>query len=272
MFLRKSDVAPYVRQTADQLLRDKTSWRADVDAAHEHCDRLNQLLPLVASDEHLYALLDAEFHRKESLEGLVTITGLFGRGSISGLLDRLRPATEASPVGFSDWDRREAQARLRQFYRQRDDERRHRRAVIRLRHEYLLRYGIVMICLTTLLGVAILLLDSGGNEMWEKLLLVAVAGALGSTLTATFKLRDVVGSFLSTQAVNIAVFLQPLIGAAVGIIAWLVVTADLVEIARLDNTAWPTQGILAFASGLSEPFIFRVIGRSIGPDRGTETR
>jgi hypothetical protein len=251
-----------VRTIAGELLDNEKGWQADLDAAHEHCDELNQILPLVANTDYLYALLRAESQRRESSEGLPTISGLYGGDLIAELLRRYEGRRETSS-GFGPRDRTEVQELLREFYRERDDERRHRRAKINLRRAYLRWYGFVIGPLLASIGVGAFLLGSGDQEVWARLLFVATTGALGSALAAAFKIRDFEGTLLEMQAITMAFRLQPLFGAALGVVALLVLQVGAVRFGQLDNFAWQTQGLVAFAAGLSQPFILGIVSRSV---------
>ena len=268
LFLGQSPPPEYVSKIANELLNEKEAWRASVEAAHVHCDQLNQLLPLVANDDYIHALILAESQQEVGPEGLITIKGLYGEEAINRLLQRYGDGPREGARGLSGQDRQMARELLRNFYRERDDRRRHRRAEIKLQRKYLFLQGCLLVPMLVALGVALFLLGAGGEKLWARLLLVAAAGALGGILAATFMIRDFKGSFLSMQGVRAAALFQPLIGASLGLLAWLVLEAGAVHFAKLKNSAWETQGLLAFASGLSEPLILRIVSRTVlaGPE------
>ena len=47
--------------------------------------------------------------------------------------------------------------------------------------------------------------------------------------------------------------------------SWLILTSGLVTIGGTNNQAWPTQVVVAFASGLSEPAFLNIVGRVMSP-------
>jgi hypothetical protein len=111
---------------------------------------------------------------------------------------------------------------------------------------------------------AIIRVGSSGPELWEQLLLVGTAGALGSSLAATFKLRDAVEELNTFRALAGVTLIKPVIGASLGLLSWLILTAGGITFEGFDNAEWQTQGIVSFASGFSEPFFLGTIGRVLG--------
>jgi hypothetical protein len=53
-------------------------------------------------------------------------------------------------------------------------------------------------------------------------------------------------------------------------VALLVLEVGAVRLVNLNNLAWQTQGLVAFAAGLSQPFILGIVSRSVAA--GTDTR
>src|SRR5262249_44924017 len=156
------------------------------------------------------------------------------------------------------------------LYKVRADHLRHERLMAKLRAAHLPYLILSIVIVLVLLAVAIWSngkpLDASPRDGWAQVLLVGAAGALGSLLAATFKLRDAVqlSDLRSIVAINV---IQPLIGASLGLVAWLILTSGLVTIGRMDNQAWPTQAVVAFAAGLSEPLVLNIIGKALGPQR-----
>ena len=85
-------------------------------------------------------------------------------------------------------------------------------------------------------------------------------------MAAAFRLRDTV-QLDPLRGLAAITFIQPLIGASFGLMSWLILTSGLVKIGGTNNLAWPTQVVVAFASGLSEPAFLNIVGRVIGPQR-----
>lgn len=151
------------------------------------------------------------------------------------------------------------------LYRVRVNRLRHERLMARLRPTYVM-YQIVLITVL----VAFLFLcyvkgnPTGGDiDPWARFVVVATAGALGSVLSATIKLRDIaeLNPFRGGAA---TIWIQPLIGASIALISWLILASGAVKIDGIDNEAWLTQTVVAAASGFSAPLFFGIVGRVMG--------
>jgi hypothetical protein len=93
--------------------------------------------------------------------------------------------------------------------------------------------------------------DGGTMDPWARFVVVATTGALGSVLAVTLKLRDI-AELNPFRGVAATTWIQPLIGASIGLISWRILASGAVSIGGIDNQAWQTQALVAFASGLSE--------------------
>jgi hypothetical protein len=82
----------------------------------------------------------------------------------------------------------------------------------------------------------------------------------GSVLAPTLKLRDI-ADLNPFRGVAATTCIRPLIGASIGLISWLILASGAVKIGGIDNEAWQTQAVVAFASGLSEPLFFGIVER-----------
>ena len=215
----------------------------DMESAHQYADELEELLPLIADDAYLQAVLTYELAGGDPDEPI----------KLSRVAD---DAALRESLSF--------------LYKIRAEHLRHERLMAQLRDIYLPYLAGSIVILLALLAWAIL---SGGNPPdasplagWAQLVAVGAAGALGSVLAATFKLRDTV-QLDPLRGFAAITFIQPLIGASFGLISWLILTSGLVTIGGTNNQAWPTQVVVAFASGLSEPAFLNIVGRVIGPQR-----
>lgn len=95
--------------------------------------------------------------------------------------------------------------------------------------------------------------------------LAAVAGGLGAALSGTLKLRDQISNINDLRAFGPSVVIQPLIGAAAGLLLLLVLESGLIKVGW-GGSEWATRGVIAFVGGYSEPFFLGIVGRvsSIG--------
>jgi hypothetical protein len=229
-------------QPVVDVVREQVDY-GDMESAHEYADKLEELLPLIADDAYLRAVLTYELVGGDPDEPI-----------------KLSRVTDNAALRES----------LSLLYKIRADRLRHERLMAKLRGAYLPYSAGLIVIVLVLLALAIL---SGENPSdasslagWAQLVAVGAAGALGSVLAAAFKLRDTV-QLDPLRGFAAITFIQPLIGASFGLMSWLILTSGLVKIGGANNQAWPTQVVVAFASGLSEPAFLNIVGRVIGPQR-----
>jgi len=220
---------------------------------------------LVATDEYLYVLLDYEFKKREDPEGRVLITELFEQTEILHVLDRLRGAPDAAtPPSEPKANRCRAEQLLKRLSEVRDEGWTYERALVRLKRNYLMFHAVIVLFFLVLLGVVIISAGGSVGQPSGQVLLVTLAGALGSTLAATRKLRDAVVRLNDLVAVIVCAVVQAFIGASLGLVAWLLLKSGAIG---GDGTAgWERYGLVAFAAGFSEPFALGLIARFIRPD------
>ncbi|MGH3022912.1 MAG: hypothetical protein ACRDNI_04580 [Gaiellaceae bacterium] len=105
----------------------------------------------------------------------------------------------------------------------------------------------------------------GEDASWGEGLLVAVAGAVGATLAAVFKLRDALPRLGDLRTFWYTFPLQIPLGAVAGLFLWLVLESGLVDVAGGED--WAAAAVLAFAAGFSEPFLLKTLERITGGQR-----
>jgi hypothetical protein len=236
-----------------------------VESAHRYADELEELLPLIADDAYLQAVLTYELAGGDPDEPVK-----LSRVADDAALRELVCAQQDARCSTTPFAGGKFAAGLSHLYQIRADRLRHERLMAKLRDVYLPYLTGLIVILLGLLAWAIL---SGRNPSdasplagWAQLVAVGAAGALGSVLAATFKLRDTV-QLDPLRGFAAITFIQPLIGASFGLISWLILTSGLVTIGGANNQAWLTQVVVAFASGLSEPAFLNIVGKVIGPQR-----
>lgn len=246
-----------------ELLSQDVSYE-DMESAHQYADQLEELLPRIASDAYLRAVLTYELAGGDPDEP-IKLSSVADDTALRDL--RNAQHDERSSVNAEEDTAAES---LSLLYRVRADHLRHERLMAKLRGAYLPYLGWLIVILLSLLAVAILSagnpLDASTLDGWAQLLVVGAAGALGSVLAATRRLRDMV-QLNPIRGITAITLIQPLIGASFGLMSWLILTSGFVTIGGTDNQAWPTQAVVAFVSGLSEPLFLNIVGRVIGPQR-----
>jgi hypothetical protein len=254
-----------------KLLEEEKWCEGDLSAAHDHVDQLEELLPYIADESYLRAALAYELNRKDEpirLDTLLPETELRILRDLSGP----QPPGNSSggPDGGSggDGQRRMAES-LSLLARERSGQQRHDRLMTQLRKPYLVFFAALILGLLLLIFIAVhcgvhpsptkVPPDLTKADMWARLLLVLSSGALGSVLAAASRLKDRL-DLDSFHAAFRLIYIQPLVGAAFGLISWLILTAGVVTVEG-GSTAWATQAAVAFASGFSEPFALGIVRR-----------
>ena len=146
------------------------------------------------------------------------------------------------------------------------------RARIDHRTRYLVRLAPWVWGLALTLGAVIVVTEP---DTWRSVVSAGVAGSLGATLSGVLRTRSAVtGAEMRQQ--NVALVAQPAVGAALGLIVFLVLYSDVVTIAGLRAEAedWATFATFGTLAGLSEPFAFSLLERAaaIPPDKAPEER
>jgi hypothetical protein len=248
---------------AELLVRDVSY--ADMESAHQYADQLEELLPHVADDAYLGAVLTYELAGGDPDEPIK-----LSRVVDDVALRELRLAQQHERSSFAPGAGVKVAESLSLLYKVRADHLRHERLMAKLRGAYFLNLAISIVILLCLLALAILStdnpLDARPLDGWAQLLVVAAAGALGSVLAATFRLRDTV-QLNPLRGIAAITHMQPLIGASFGLMSWLILTSGLVTIGGTNSETWATHAVVAFASGFSEPLFLNIVGKVIGPQR-----
>ena len=158
--------------------------------------------------------------------------------------------------------------RLTLLYLMRDEAGRDRRARAALKYQYLTRLAPLLLVLLVGLGVAANYATKG--NFLETILLTACAGALGSTLSGVFKVRDHLVRLDELRGFWPAMRVQPVVGACAGLIVFLILDSQAIGLGAESSETWSGRGLLAFAAGFSEPFFLGIVQRvAVVPDRPT---
>jgi hypothetical protein len=150
----------------------------------------------------------------------------------------------------------------------------HRRARTRVRATYLLQYlaPILAILVGGLAWATVLLIEPSESRAWEVVLLAGTAGAVGSSLAALYQVRDQLLRIDELREFWPAMLVQPLLGAAAGLVLLLILESGLLGLVQPDATIpWPSTGVLAFAAGFSEAWFLSLVERlaDLAEARGT---
>jgi hypothetical protein len=109
------------------------------------------------------------------------------------------------------------------------------------------------------------------NELIREALVATMTGALGSTLSGFYKLRDEDGGIAMLRSFRSAMWAQPFVGATVGMLLMLFLVSGILTLATGSPTIgtsvtpnWIILGIYCFIAGFSEPFFLGVVARVAG--------
>jgi hypothetical protein len=235
------------------------------ESAHEYADALEELIPLIANEAYINAVWQYELAQSKESED-VTLTSLFN-SSIPTEPDKENAmiGTLESPVIGNSAVMAQA---LRLLVQKRADRMRHVRLMNRLRRFYFLRLAGLIVAILILVIFAVIWQTPDGNPasstIWEILMAFGL-GALGGTLSSTLKIRDI-GELSSFRNVATFLWMQTLVGASFGFVAWLILFSGIVVVGSSD-TSWGIRAVVAFVAGYSEPFVLGVLNKVMGLSR-----
>lgn len=236
----------------------------DLDAAAELIDSVDRVLLRVGDNYILESWFRVEHYRDKHRDHMetpfVTWSDLFGTPPHPDGDDR-----GASADSTLDYER--VRCQLLAIRETRSREYRLHRARLAMRNRTLMRFAPVLALLVVSMVVVLRAFDDG--PQWQTVALVAASGAVGGTLSGMFKLRDQVDRIADIRALAWAPVVQPLIGAATGLVMLLVLISGFLPDEGRDTETWAKYGIIGFVAGFSEPFFLGVVGKIAGT-AGTE--
>ncbi|MGH3114354.1 MAG: hypothetical protein ACRDOP_12915 [Gaiellaceae bacterium] len=228
------------------------------DALGELLEEVDRALIAVGDESFLCSLLELEYARDEQEGGgdITTWRTLYKRKPIAASVEYANGETVAAGA------LEEARRKLSVLYRTRQSLYALARARSGTKAMRLVWLAPVMAGLAVALIIVIDL--AADDASWRNGLLVAVAGALGATLSGALKLRDQLPRIASMRTFWYAFALQVPIGAVAGLFLWIVLESGLVEIAGQQGADWAVEAAVAFAAGFSEPFVLKTVERITG--------
>lgn len=110
--------------------------------------------------------------------------------------------------------------------------------------------------------------ESGREGIWKAIWVAASAGALGATLSGTFRVRDRLIELDDLRSFWPAMRVQPLIGATAGLVTLFVLETGAVELGAKQTASWAALALFTFVAGFSEPFFLGLVQRvAVIPDK-----
>jgi hypothetical protein len=252
---------PQSKQRLLELLtRDVDTLSAD--SAWELANALKRELLLLGDRHYVWAQLDYEAGREKKPGRWHGWTDHFSEEKLQELLTAGTNGTVSADV------QAEAVHHLRVLYQERAEAGLERRVRAGVKCRYLTILAAVLVVL--FLGLSAIVQKIGGGGMWESIVLVGCAGALGATLAGTFRVRDELVELDDLRSFRPAMRVQPLVGAVAGLVILLVLESGAVALGNGNTSSWAAQALLAFTAGFSEPFFLGVVQKvAVIPDKQT---
>jgi hypothetical protein len=259
------DHAPLRTAGAGERLRDLLSRDVDklsIDGAWELANELKRELLVVADVPYVWAHLEYEAERDKK-------PNKWHRWSDHLPAQKLRALIAARNNGSVDRSvHLDAVRSLRKLYELRAEEGLERRARAAQKCRYLT--ALIPILLLPLVTLSASIYEAGRADIWKDIGLAASAGALGATLSGTFRVRDRLVELDDLRSFWPAMRIQPLIGATAGLVTLFVLETGAVDLEASATAPWATLALFTFAAGFSEPFFLGLVERvAVIPDKHT---
>jgi len=261
------DHAPLRTADAGERLRDLLGRDVDklsIDGAWELANELKRELLVVADVPYVWAHLEYEAERDKKpnkwhrwsdhfpAKKLRVLIAARSNGGVGGSVDR--------SVHL------DAVRSLRKLYELRAEEGLARRARAAQKCRYLT--ALIPILLVPLLTLSASIYEAGRADVWKDIGLAASAGALGATLSGTFRVRDRLIELDDLRSFWPAMRIQPLIGATAGLVTLSALKTGAVDIEASATASWAAVALFTFAAGFSEPFFLGLVERvAVIPDK-----
>lgn len=227
------------------------------DALGQLLEEVDQLLIAVGDAQYVCSLLQVEYVRDQTEQSpeIVTWSMLYRTKPIQASVD----FAAGQPVSVEAMA--EARHKLSALYRARQFHYALARARVGMRAMRLLWLAPVMALLVIAL---IILVDVVAADLsWRVGLLVALAGALGASLSGAYKLRDQIPRLITLRTFWYAFALQLALGAVAGLFLWIVLLSGFVDLTT-PGPEWAVDGAVAFVAGFSEPWVLKTVARIVG--------
>jgi hypothetical protein len=265
----EAESQPLDDRTRSRLVLLLSAPRAlgSTDSTLELVDEVRKALVPIGDERYLRPLLVDEQNR-ELRRAQRTKAGSRRSSTLVGWLE-VYPDEPVAALLVEPFDIERARKLLLAFYECRRERYRLHRARVRMKADYLLLLAPILLALIVGVAAVVAVLHSGGGGT-ARTILAVLAGALGGTVSGAYRLRDQIENLNEVRAFKPALWVQPLIGAAAGLVLLLVLESGLLG---NDAATWERAGLLAFAAGFSEPFFLGVVNRvtTAEPESGRGT-
>jgi hypothetical protein len=256
--LRTAAVSERFRQLLSRDLE-----KLSIDEAWELANDLKRDLLLIADASYVWAQLAYEAERDKKPNKWHRWKEHFPAQKLRGLIEAQKERCRDGNVDPSV--HLEAVRSLRKLYDLRAEEGLERRARAAQKCRYLT--ALIPILLLPLLTLSASMYEAGADA-WRHIALAASAGALGATLSGTFRVRDRLVELDDLRSFWPAMRIQPLIGATAGLVTLFVLETGAVNVQANATASWAAVAFFTFAAGFSEPFFLGLVERvAVIPDK-----
>jgi hypothetical protein len=289
---RAADQSGDAERIGRRLLALLGKGRAHADNIHAAwalAGSLEHMLLLLGDDNYIITRLESEREREQKkLPG--SWSEYLPVETLDGLLEKYKP-------GDATGQRARAVESLVFLYARRIGYMRTLRASEEIKGDYLNRLTFVLTILLLLMietiylassTTAVALLSRGVlQNLWSVVtlnfkfdfagpnvmsaLVAAMTGAVGSTLSGFYKLRDATDGIPTLRAFRSAMRAQPFVGATVGVLLMLLIMSGILtgvfSVGGADtkqHIEWLPLAVYCFIAGFSEPFFLGVVQRVAG--------
>lgn len=242
---------------------------ADIHAAWALAGSLERINLMLGDDNYIATRLEGEREREQKKR-----PGSWSEYLAVETLDDLLTKFKGEAVAGL---RARAVECLALLYARRIDYMRTLRAGEEMKADYLNRLTLLLALLLFLLLEAIYVAAHNGavtfrfnldlaDERIHGALVAAMTGAVGSTLSGFYKLRDETGTIVALRAFRSAMWAQPFVGATVGVLLMLLIKSGVIAIMPGvgADAKWLSLAVFCFIAGFSEPFFLGVVQRVAG--------
>jgi hypothetical protein len=250
---------PNLELTRVQIEQDlQHAHGTTVETSREYGTQLHLDGLLLVQRQDIHGLLQLELRRDTLEKGAArSWSGIMDPALLDKLIGEFKTDIGAETCS-------EAIATLRLLFAQRQRLTRIQLARQRVKAAYMLWMTCLLFALSVGFAAGLVLAPLPGDTGWAgTLILVAFAGALGSALSSVLRLRDQIARLGDLRAFWPIAFAQPFVGAATGLVVYLILQTGIVHLGDVDTKTIgaSAQGLVAFLAGFSEPFFLGTVQR-----------
>jgi hypothetical protein len=259
----EDDRAPLRTPDVRQRLRDLLHRDVDklsIDSAWELANELKRQLLVLGDVSYVWAQLEYEAERDKKPNKWHRWSDHFAPAKLRALLAARSNGTVDEAVHL------DAVRSLGKLFEVRAEEGLERRTRAAQKCRYLT--ALIPLLFASLVALSASVHEVAGRGVWKEIVLAASAGALGATLSGIFRIRDRLVELDDLRSFGPAMRIQPLIGAAAGLVTLFVFQSGAVDLANGATTPWAALALFTFAAGFSEAFFLGLVERvAVVPDK-----